>query len=546
MKWFLIIRSLILLCAIFFVSCGNGFDEIEPPGNNLGPATITTSMEGSQAASAVLQARDFVITSTSLFKNLGEFGIAVMTNDPTLANMNTDISCADGGTFTYDGTTSGGTYDLTFTFAGCRADGFQYEGSYALTGTATSISVTLGGGSTFNIFYFNDAYTVLIAYLKAQSSFTMTGSGSATSASYTITASGRITDYDYFLLNTYTIYYSGFTTDYLLSTDAGTGDQTISLTTNGFFSESWTSAILSATLSNFNVNITKDYDSGSGTFIADDSSVIGTVTFDYRPNNYCLEGQVDVLTSVAVHNDYGLGYTTQGTMTLTGTDTATVQYNAGGDVDVTVASDPPVNYSREYVLMKMCDYSGLEQTIPPLLGTTGSATGSTMTVTLTWYGGSTSDMDLHVKYYNITSPIPTTTEAWHVDWHQGKTCADPAGLSFSDAFDLNEGGSGTCDAGLDFDDVDGYGPEHITMTTIPTGYYIVSVNSFSLDSDPDATVYLAIHIGDYIFGPYSTTLVTADGEGTTLGAWFRVADVRVNGDGTVDVLTPDLTLAPWH
>ena len=160
--------------------------------------------------------------------------------------------------------------------------------------------------------------------------------------------------------------------------------------------------------------------------------------------------------------------------------------------------------------------------------------------------GSTSDMDLHVKYYDSTVvSSPTTTEAWHIDWHQGKTCSNPAGLAFSDGLDIDGTGTGTCDVGLDFDDTNGYGPEHITALKLPVGYYIISVNSYSL-RDPPATLYLAVHIGDSIFGPYIGTLSNADAEGESTTSWYRVADVRVNSDGTVDVLSPNLLLNPWH
>jgi hypothetical protein len=231
-------------------------------------------------------------------------------------------------------------------------------------------------------------------------------------------------------------------------------------------------------------------------------------------------------------------------LTLNGV--ATAQYNPGGDIDVSVTGSTPLSYAEEYALMKVCDYSAMEENTPPLLGPTGTAVGSTMAVTLTWTGPggiSTSDMDLHVKYYNTTTPGPSTPPTWHIDWHQGKTCTDPAGLVFGDAFDLNA--DGRCDVGLDFDNTTGYGPEHITALRLPTGYYVVSVDSYSLHGDASATLYLSLHIGDNIFGPYIGTLSTDDGEGTDPSSWFRVADVRVNADGTVDILRPDGTLNPW-
>jgi hypothetical protein len=300
-------------------------------------------------------------------------------------------------------------------------------------------------------------------------------------------------------------------------------------------------------LTNFRVDKVKLF---AGSYYADDTSVNGRISFSFVPSSFGFSGLFDVVTTTPIHSVYAPSlHTTQGTIDINGM--ATAQYNAGNDVDVTAAPDTPLNYAKEYDMMKLADFSAMEQDKPPLLGPISGSpvTGSTLAVTLTWTGpaptfASTSDMDLHVKYYNTTTPTAPTAETWHIDWHQGKTCTDPVGLSFSDAFDITA--DGRCDVGLDFDDVNGFGPEHITSLSIPTGYYVVSVDSYSLSSDASATLYLSLHIGDNIFGPYTSTLSADDGEGTDPASWFRVADVRVNADGTVDVLAPNLTLNPWH
>lgn len=547
MKLFL--KLIIVILSLIATLNGCSVEKQDQPAPFL-PASvvISTSMEAAQAFASVLQARDLLVTSADLFKDLGDVSLNIMATDPTLASAGTTtpVACADGGSYVYSGTTNttNGAYDLTVTFSGCREKRFQYEGAYVVTGgTPTNITVKLGGSSsTFNIFYFNSGYTVLIDYLKAQSSFTMAGSGTAANAAYTITPSGTITTFDYFLLDTFTMNYSGSSTGYTLSTDPVTKDQIISLSAGGTFSETSPARGLTIALSGFNIDRVKRSSGGTGFFYADDTSISGTVAFNYRPNNYCFEGQYVVATTAPVHTVYSTGHTTQGGMTLNGI--ATAQYNTGGDIDVSVTGGAPLNYADELTLMKVCDYSAMEVNTSPLLGPTGNAAGSTMAVTLTWVDktGSTSDMDLHVKYYGITTPVSSTTPSWHIDWHQGKTCTDPPGLSFSDAFDLN--GNGVCDVGLDFDDTNGYGPEHITALKLPAGYYVVSVNSYAL-GDPPATLYLAVHIGDSIFGPYIGTLSSSDGEGTDPGSWFRVADVRVNADGTVNVMEPDANLNPW-
>ena len=546
-----IVRITIAVLSLYILLNGCSVQELEPPSSLSAATTVLASSgDAAEAFSSVLQARDFVITTSNLFRDLGEVTFNIMSTDPTLSTSGTGttpISCSDGGSYTYTGTVTGTTYDLSVTFNGCRQNRFQYQGTYTVTGgTPGDITVNLaGGGSTFNIFYFNDDYTVLIDYLQASSSFTLSGSGNSTAASYTITPSGSISIFDYFLLNSFSLTFSQTSMSYLLDTNTSTGAQTLYLSTNGSVRETSSFGGVTFLLTGFSVDRTKS-SSGGGSFTGDDTSMSGTATFSHSPSGSCAKGVFVITTQTPIHRDYLSGKTTQGLLTLN--DVASAQYNTGGDIDVSLTGSSALNYADELALMKACDYAALEENTSDLLGPTGSAVGSTMAITLTWYGpsGSTSDMDLHLKYYNILDPAssPTTTETWHMDWHQGSSCSNPAGLSFSDALDLN--GDGICDVGLDFDDTNGYGPEHITALSLPAGYYVVSVNSYSLNVDPSATMYLAVHIGDYIFGPYSTTLSSSDGEGTNPAAWFRVADVRVNGDGTVDVLSPNSSLTPWH
>lgn len=94
--------------------------------------------------------------------------------------------------------------------------------------------------------------------------------------------------------------------------------------------------------------------------------------------------------------------------------------------------------------------------------------------------------------------------------------------------------------------MDGYGPEHITATVLPPGYYVVSVNSFDLDRDPRAVISVTIQIGDRVFGPYTHTFTTYDGEGCNPNAWFAVADIVVHQNGTVEVRPHNPSLPLWH
>jgi hypothetical protein len=536
--------------------------EIGPPGPSAPPtpAVFTTGIQGAQAASAIAQARELVLTNTQLLKSLADIGLSRMTT-PVPATP-TSVACTNGGTYSYSGTYTAPSYALTLTFNGCREGGYQYVGTYTLNGTPTNLTINLGSGSaTFNIFNFNTSYTVLLAYLKANLSFTMTSAGTLPNTACTITSAGSINTFDYFLLDTYAMTFSALKSDYTFSTNA-TLDQTTSITVNGTFSESWAAQTksLSIGLTNFQVDRVR-LNATIPPYSADDTSVSGRIAFSFNPRSFGFTGLFDVVTQTPLHYVYGPPKTTNaGTMVVNGA--ATAQYNAGGGVDITVTGDPTtLAYTDEYTMMKVSDYAAMEQDKPPLLGPTSASpvTGSTMAVTLTWTGPaptytSTSDMDLHVKYYSTTTPGSATLPTWHIDWHQDKTypgstgsCTDPVGIPFSDAFDLDTGHAGVCDVGLDFDDTTGYGPEHITALQLPAGYYVVSVNSFSLPlAEYGTTLYLSVHIGDNIFGPYIITPVSAsDGEGTIAAAWLRVADVRVNAGGSVDVLVPDAALNPW-
>jgi hypothetical protein len=93
-------------------------------------------------------------------------------------------------------------------------------------------------------------------------------------------------------------------------------------------------------------------------------------------------------------------------------------------------------------------------------------------------------------------------------------------------------------------DITSGGVEHFLAASMPMGYYILSINNYSCATTVENTA--TVMIGDYLFGPYTCTYTTSDGDGSASGAWCRLADIRVNADGTIDVLAPNTTLNPWH
>lgn len=531
---------MIVVLSLFAALNGCAVDDkvlspVPTSGSNLTMATIATTLQGAEAAASILQVRDFIRSSTRMYVDLALLAQNHM-DDPALPDKDTDIDCAEGGTYKYTGTydATAGTYDLILTLSGCRQNSFQYEGEYRARGVPSSMVNSLGSSNTLNVFYFNSDYSVLVSYLKARTSYTLTGTGTSTDASYTITTNGSMSNFDYFLLDTYSFLFADLVVDYTLATDPVTGDQTINLVANGDYVESWSGGNFRVTLQWFRIDTAKVVSP-----TVDDTSVNGTLVFNYRPDGICVEGMYNVATLVPARFDRVLNYYTQGTLLIN--TAATVQYNAAGDLDVSVPGSMTMNFSREYSLMKECDFSAMEEILPPLFpppapGSPATVTGSVLTATLTWFGGASSDMDTHMVYYNTTAPTIADTPVWHVYYATGVDCTEPAGINFYGAVDVD--GDGTCDVGLDFDDTEGYGPEHITALKLQTGYYVIYIHNFSLDSDPFATIYSSVHVGDNIFAPYTTTF------NSTTPYYYPIADVRVNGDGTINVMAHDTALFP--
>lgn len=85
------------------------------------------------------------------------------------------------------------------------------------------------------------------------------------------------------------------------------------------------------------------------------------------------------------------------------------------------------------------------------------------------------------------------------------------------------------------DDVDGEGPEHMTLADYPDGYYVFAVNNFSLDQEDHAYVNFTLRIGaeqyviDHAFFLDESAAETPN--------WVRCYDVRVE-NGSATVLSP--------
>jgi hypothetical protein len=510
------------------------------------PAVISTSADGAAAASTVLQAKELVVTSTNIFRDLGFIAQAQMVSAATSTGTG---ACSDYGTYDYSSNynSTSGKYTVSLTFNLCRQNGFQYDGTYSASGNSGLFTGKLYGLKILN---FHNNYTTLIGSLVSVSlSYVMQGSGIASAATYTITSNGGMQAFDYYTLGQHTMTFSKLETKYNVSTDNGANIQTTSLTANGTYSvKVTTKKTAKLTYSDFKVDIQKQLSNN-----IEDVNMTGRVAVDYTPDSG-LEGAFDVSTTTPIRTVETPfpPKTTQGIFTIN--NAATAQYGASDTIDVTVAGDTALNYAKEFILMKQSDFYAMEQQLPIVVGQSGQAAGNIMSISALSTGATSNDLDcytdVHVNYYAQTSPTASDAILWYVDWHQSlSTCVTQSNLPFQQGTSSTGVATDPCDVGLDINgasqDITSGGVEHFLAANIPTGYYVLSINNYSCATT--VTNVATILVGDYFFGPYSCSYTSSDGEGGhDPGAWCRLTDIRVNTNGTIDVISPDVLLSPWH
>ncbi len=553
---YLFMVMILILGALLIFSCSSGGSGTgltgttgTTTGQNQSPTVITTTGEGASAAALVLQSKELAVTSTTLFKNLGFIAQSQMVSATTVTGSG---SCTDYGTYNYSRTynSTSGNYNVAITFSLCREDGFQYDGSYTTYGKASQFTGRLGGLKIMN---FKNNYTTLIGSLVGVSAYyTMQGSGNAANAIYTFITNGTMQAFDYYSLGQHTMTFSNLRADYVINTDTIANIQSSSITSNGKYSVKHLTNSTSITYADFTITTQKQ----TATDI-EDFGITGRIITDRTPNSG-FEGVFDVVTTVPVRtllSPYP-AKTTQGTFAIN--NTATVQYGAANTVDVTSPGGVPISYAKEFMLMKQCDFYAMEQQLPIVSGSTGTASGNVMSISALSSGPTTSDLncytDVHVKYYSAASlPTPPVVVPdnylWIVDWASGlSSCVSTTMISFQEATSSTGVTTDTCDVGLDINasakDVTSGGVEHFLASALPAGYYILSIDNYSCSTS--VTNAATVLVGDYLFGPYSCTYSSYDVDDTDPNAWCRLADVRVNMDGSIDVLAPNLTLSPWH
>jgi hypothetical protein len=445
-----------------------------------------------------------------------------------------------------------GVYTAVITFANCREDDSVLAGVYHMTATlagtgGADLTVTLGPSDTFTISNYSPGYGSLLTK-AVLSGFSLVINAAtapdASSLSMTMTASGGMHVHDYFSLEDYELVFSnGYTLAAVMSLPAG---ETVSLIANGDFSETWADASGSHAAAVSFRDLKLDV---AATEAQEDTLINGAFSITFAPAD-CLNGTFALATAQPIRYDLNAGYTVSGALTVDNVTTAS--FNPDGSLGVTTGADSRT-YSSQYELGQECPFATLGEPAPISSGLTGTASAANAgtTITLTWNGPgglSRSDMDLHMNYYATSTPTTTTAGTWFIDYHAGGTCANPAGLDLgSDRVDVS--GDGVCDIGLDYDNTSGFGPEHITATRLPAGYYVLSVNAFS-SGDAEVPVTVSIQIGDSLFGPFKNTFAAAntiaDGDGVNPTAWFAVVDMVVDDAGMVTVQAHDPALQLWH
>jgi hypothetical protein len=155
------------------------------------------------------------------------------------------------------------------------------------------------------------------------------------------------------------------------------------------------------------------------------------VTVNFTPDAYCFEGTFTIDTQVPVRYSFDAGHTTAGQVVINGN--VTFVYNADGSVTITVTGQDPAQYDSVDEFEGVCEMMDKEPadstvtTVTP--GDDTTATGSTLLATLSWTGGETSDMDMHLVHYAETAPDASSSTDWHVYYGNMTDAATPSSTS---------------------------------------------------------------------------------------------------------------------
>jgi WD40 repeat protein len=417
------VAVLVLVVSFFLVNCGGGGGGSSSGGGG-GVTSISTGTQGAQAASSSTQGAGMAQGSGTTFRNLGNVGLSatgtgapefrpskafeaspamqkVMRSSEKFSKsrsvakasnamkraagvMKARISsaqtvtsgsgaCIDSGSFAYNLTFDdvAGTFNGDIIFTNCREDDAEFDGtlnlSLAASGQTVTITETLGrAGAEFTMSDYGPGYSPLLATTTMSGfSIGITVTGDASSVTMIMAGSGAMSIHDNINSEDYTLTFSnGFSDSMVISVPAGAAStsMSVSLTTNGNFSESWSttsgSQSVAASFSNLKLDIT-------ATSAYEDVGLSGSFSVDFTPDS-CLEGTFTFATSLLIRYDHAQGHAVQGTITINGVTTVT--YNSSGMITVTTAGTS-VTYNSDYELEQVCPVQTLDESEPPATNT---------------------------------------------------------------------------------------------------------------------------------------------------------------------------------
>lgn len=152
------------------------------------------------------------------------------------------------------------------------------------------------------------------------------------------------------------------------------------------------------------------------------------------------------------------------------------------------------------------------QPVERYLGFQGlTTTGPPFRVTLNW--NQANDIDLHVF----------TSDGQH-SFYANKVI---------------EGGS------LVLDDIDGFGPENFTLTTLRPGRYYVAVNYYQGQPATDSTIVIRTKTETRALGPHVLSTENLNAGYPVRGdtaSWWRVCDLNVSASGATTILPPNTSI----
>lgn len=297
------------------------------------------------------------------FTSLKKFSSKLGTLHMVRALNVSDMTCADGGSMSYDdlGDSLPDTYRVTFNL--CRDAGLEQHGIVEKTCSdgqcsTTTLSFGASGNPYIETYYKNDTATPEYDYItksdefKAISTLGLESTGTINEINSTLTGNGYI---EYYL------YYPGTPdvdkerldmTDFRLDVHyiSGSSSYSYNIIANGSWGYSYAyngNPVFSTATSFSDLNYLLEDVFTSYYSIA----INGLFTVNLYPDNACLEGTFNVITNIPIKYDYAYTRTVEGQLTFNGN--TVVVYNFDGTITVTV-NGQSVSYGNINELYNLC------------------------------------------------------------------------------------------------------------------------------------------------------------------------------------------------